>query len=346
MDNSSQVLIERKQRWLDFYAGRLLARHLFTIHYYPGLGDRPWPRDDQKAARIDWSWRKYAIQMEQLNWLEDDSLPFLDVYTGTELFARAFGCPVIYSQNDMPFARPLVFDHIEAERLKIPDLGDTPLMLLYDIADELLRRAGGVALLRMVDVQSPMDIAALIWEKASFFQAMIQYPEAVKALASKVRQLLETFLDEWFRRYGPAFIAHYPDYYMPDGITLSEDEVGSVSPGMFCEFFLPELAELSTRYGAIGMHCCANSRHQWANFKEIPGLRLLNLVQPPEETCVAYSYFATHTAQLHAYGGEGPAWEWPEGYPRDARVVMDITAETRDQAMQISQRLCEKLNRP
>jgi hypothetical protein len=343
MVNPGLRVSERKKRWLDFYDRQCPTRHLFIIHYTPGLGERPWPRDEMRKARINWAWQKYEIQMEQANWLEDDSLPFLDVYTGTELFARAFGCPVSYPHADMPFARPLFDNPIAAGKLKIPGLGSTPLTLLFDIADELRRRAGADALLRMVDVQSPMDIAALIWEKASFFEALIQSPEAVKETADKVRQLLEAFLDEWFRRYGREFIAHYPDYYMSDGITLSEDEIGSVSPGMFNAFFLPELAGLSARYGAIGIHCCANSRHQWQNLKAVPGLRLLNLVQPPEVTRAAYSFFAGHTAQLHAYGGDGPAWDWPAAYPRDARVVMDITAETREQAETISRRLLAQL---
>ena len=38
-----------------------------------------------------------------------------------------------------------------------------------------------------------------------------------------VKELMFEFLDEWFRRYGPSFMAHYPAYYMPNGITMSED---------------------------------------------------------------------------------------------------------------------------
>jgi len=62
-------------------------------------------------------------------------------------------------------------------------------------------------------------------------------PEAVKELADKCRQLLTVFCDEWFGRYGRDFIAHYPAYYMPTGLTLSEDEIGSVNPQMAEEFF-------------------------------------------------------------------------------------------------------------
>lgn len=57
-------------------------------------------------------------------------------------------------------------------------------------------------MLCLPDVQTPMDIAALIWDKNYFFAAMIEEPEAVKELAHKVSRLYFAFFDEWFRRYG------------------------------------------------------------------------------------------------------------------------------------------------
>ena len=160
-------------------------------------------------------------------------------------------------------------------------------------------------MLRLPDIQSPMDIAALIWEKTTFYPAMIEDADAVRTLTHKVMKLLTAFVDEWFARYGSAFIAHYPDYYMENGLTLSEDEIGAVSEGIFCDLFLPELIELSNRYGALGMHCCAHARHQWPHWLKIPNLRLLNLVHSEETIREAYTYFAEHTAQMHSWCGEG-----------------------------------------
>ena len=341
---TDQTITSRKQRWLNFYGFQNPASHLFIIHCTPELGTRPWPRPDLKPARIEWAWQKYQLQLEQLNWLDDDALPFLDVYTGTEIFAQAFGCPVVYPADDMPFAQPLIRAANEVSSLNVPDFSATPLAELFEIADELRRRSGPGALVKLVDVQCPMDIAALIWEKASFYTALLETPEAVIELADKVRQLLTGFLDAWFERYGHEFIAHYPDYYMSGGVTLSEDEVGSVSAAMFNDYFLPELSFLSSRYGGMGMHCCAHARHQWDNFLRIPGLRLLNLVQPPEVTIEAYTFFASSIAQAHNYTGEGPAWTWPDHYPTGACVLMEITAENRSQALEISTRLRARLS--
>ncbi len=135
--------------------------------------------------------------------------------------------------------------------------------------------------------------------------------------------------------------AHYPDYYLPYGVTMSVDEIGVVSKQMFNKFFLPELAELSQRYGGLGMHCCANSRHQWENFKKIPGLWLLNLNQPEDILRQAYPFFADFAPQWHyGWGHEAATLEaWAAELPPTAHVVFDLTAETESKRCTCAKRL-------
>lgn len=330
---------QRRQRWRDWMSGRGSLRHLYMIRYQPDEPERPQPWPDNVAARIDYAWDKYRRQVARMEWLEDDNLPYLDVYTGTEIFAEAFGCAVHRPPGIMPAARPLIHEASEVAKLSVPTLDAPPLARLFGIADELVRRAGRGALVRLVDIQSPMDIAALIWDKNDFFPAMVDSPEAVHELAGKVRRLLISFLDEWFARYGHQYIAHYPDYYMEGGITLSEDEVGAVSGAMFNEFFGPELAALSEHFGGLAMHCCANSSHQWANFKALPGLRFLNIVQPQEVCRRAFTYFSPEIAHWHSWSGDGPAWTWPGQQPAHARAVIEAYAASRAEALEMAEKL-------
>ncbi len=333
----------RIKRWRDFYEPGA-SGHLFMIGYQD-LPERPLPHPDRIQERIEWAWQHYQFQLERLEWLEDDSIPYLCPYTGTEIFAEAFGCQVHRPDNTMPFALPLITRAAEVAKVKVPELSSSSLAVYFEMVDELRRRAGNGAVPRMVDMQSPMDIAALIWDKNAFYMAILEAPEAVKELAGKVNELLKAFLDEWYARYGTAFIAHYPDYYMPAGITLSVDEVGIVNEEMFQEFFLPELVELSERYGGIGIHCCADARHQWDNFSRVPNLRLLNLVQPVEVMKEAYSWWAERTTQMHCWCGEGEPWTWAAQYPANARVVLQAPAESPGQARELSARLRHALGR-
>lgn len=327
-------IADRKQRWEEFLRPGSAPGFMFLIRL--GMPEAPpcpalWP--EFRRERLEWIWQDYEAHRARAEWLHDDLVPSLKMLTGTEIFAEAFGCAVHRPTDNMPFALPLIHSPAEVSRVRVPELSRSSLAYLFEMADELARRAGPEAAFRMVDVQSPMDIAALVMEKSAFLTALLDAPEVVRELADKTQELLAAFLDEWFRRYGVGFVAHFPDYYMPRGITLSEDEVGVVNADMFVEFFLPHLNALSDRYGGIGMHCCATARHQWAHFKRIRGLRILNLCQPLETTVEAYREFAPHCAQMHANIAAGPVGTWPAQYPPEARVVLEFGAQTREEAV-------------
>lgn len=323
----------RIQRWIDFLDMSRPTRHMLLVRHFPTLPPRPWPRYDAYAERTEWAWRKYNLLLEQMEWLDDDSLPYLEVYTGTEIVAAAFDCAVHFPEDNMPFALPRINHPREVAAIRVPGLDHPAIAPLFKIAEDLRARAGSEALLQIVDLQSPMDSAALIWEKTSFYAAMLEAPEAVRELAAKVQAFLESFLDAWFSRFGPAFIAHYPAYYMPYGVTCSVDEVGAVSARMFEQFFTPELEALSRRYGQIGIHCCANAKHQWENFRRIPNLRLMNISQPYEQVQQSLSYFARTCAQWPMPHGEETPWTLARPVPPGARTVFEITARSKDEAL-------------
>ena len=338
MADVMQIIEQRKGRWRDFYDMSAPHRHLFLIRYSEQSLHAPLPVPENRQARIDYALAQYEQDLARAEWLDDDTVPYMYGMTGTEVFAEALGCDVhFYPTNDQnPVARPLITKASEVAAIKAPELSSSTLVRYFDMADELRSRFPD-APLQLIDIQSPMDIAALVWEKTSFYMAIVDAPEAVKELAEKCERLLMAYFDEWFARYGDGFIAHYPDYYMPFGLTLSEDEIGSVNTEMFEEFFLPTLTDLAERYGRIGVHCCANARHQWAGFLKIPNLCLLNLVIYDDEVLTeAYSFFGPHTGQMH----DGASWstpdEWLENLPGDCRAVIALSAESREQALEYS----------
>lgn len=333
----------RRRRWDNFLAPEAGPGFMFIIRWAdadaPGAPPPHWP--EKAKERIEYKWQAYQRALERIGKVNDDALPYLDMLTGTEIFAEAFGCSVTRPAGTNPFAQPLISDAGEVARLRVPELSRSSLGYLFDMADELRRRAPD-ALVRMVDIQSPMDIAALIWNKTAFFMAMVDNPEAVRELSDKVYTLLTAFLDEWFRRYGRNFVAHCPDYYMPQGITLSEDEAGSVNEEMFENFFLPELQRLSDRYGGLGMHCCAAARHQWPHFRNVRGLRLLQLANPPQHKdyiVPAFAFFAKTCALWKEWHPAGPMETWPDQWPRNARVALDIPAKDVDEAARLADQL-------
>jgi uroporphyrinogen-III decarboxylase len=266
------------------------------------FGVRPIPAPQNMEAFFDWNIKRYHTQLDSLEWLDDDRVPHVTALMGTDIFAGAFGCPVYYPGDTNPYARALVSNAKEAAALKKPKLENSSLMKAIEFGMKLKKEAPD-ALIQLPDIQSPLDIAAIIWEKVDFFMAMYDESNAVKNLISMTHELLTEFLDLWFKTFGKDFIAHYPEYYMPYGITLSEDEIGSINTDLFKEFSYPSLCELSSHFGGrIGIHCCANAKHQWGLIKSIPGLCLLNLGQKNETIREASAFFA----------GKPPIWAAPD----------------------------------
>jgi len=58
--------------------------------------------------------------------------------------------------------------------------------------------------------------------------------------------------------------------------------------------------DLSERYGGIGVHSCANSKHQWPQMRKIKGLKLVNLIQPEPIIEASIPFFADTAAQFPA----------------------------------------------
>lgn len=331
--NIDQKIAERKKKWNSFMSGASDAENVLLLSYFEGLGDKPFVKDSNYGQLTDWIVKKYYAMKNNVSWLDDDAIPYLDLVTGTEIFAETFGCKVVYPQNNNPFALHLLEDISEISKLKTPRLWDTRLADLFELAYKLREKTEKNAVIRIPDIQSPFDIAALILNKEQFYIGIIEEPESIKELVAKTYDLLIQFLDEWFKAFGKEFIAHYPDYYMEYGITLSEDEVGVISTDTFNAMFLKELNDLSLRYGRIGIHCCANSKHQWKNFKNIKNLCLLNLVQPNEIVKKAYPFFETTCAQMHSFYGDGEISSWKQQHLSNARIAYQLSPESREDAL-------------
>jgi len=340
---------ERKQKWNNFLAdgGERTMYLIDSEASSSSASARPLPWPESINERIEWAYNNYCIQLGDTEWLADDRVPALMPYTGTEIFAEAFGCKVQYPKNDMPFAIPMYSTLSEAATLKVPDVHDTPLDNIFEIAKRLRQKAGSGAIMQLPDIQSPLDIAALILNKEEFYVSMSEEPQAIHEMIEKTKSLLTAFLDEWFSEFGHSYIAHFPTYYMEGGITLSEDEIGAFSAGMFDEFVRESLDGLSEKYGGIGIHCCADSEHQWQNLSKVKGLRLLNLINNPSFTKRSINFFRNSVA-LWPFNGQ-PISDiepsWISNCTDDIRVVLTYKTQTRQSALETAKRaeeLCEK----
>lgn len=92
-------------------------------------------------------------------------------------------------------------------------------------------------------------------------------------------------------------------------------------------------------YGGIGVHCCANASHQWANFKHLPELRLINLfeLERPGVLREASEYFAAHVAQLHHW--DEPLAAWLPAMPATAHIAFEAEVHDDEEARRLADQL-------
>ena len=256
-----------------------------------------------------WPWvtMNWEARLGHLAAVEDDSVPYVNLNTNTGVFAAAFGCRIQVFPGSNAAAMHCVTTAAEADALAQPCWQEVPTLARHFQMAELVRdRLGPDVPMQVPDIQSPFDVAALVWNKADLLVALAEAPESVEGLVGKCERLIGDFLDDFRRAFPQANVCHCPNTWAPAdlGLWLSEDEVGAISTGMFRRFCLPSLNRLSRRFGGLGMHCCAAADHQYANFQQIDGLFALNRVYQKPGPQPAIDAFSGRQVLIPAWIGE------------------------------------------
>ena len=296
---------------------------------------------------VSWAVRNYELMREWHEALDDDSVPYVPLTTTTGLFAAAFGCPLHQFEGSQASARPIVFSPQEADRLPIPDLDTPPISRFFELAELIREQVGPEVPISVPDIQSPFDIAALIWSKEHFYEALVEHPDAVLRLVEKCHILLKNFLTEFKRRFGEVNMCHYPFAWAPPeaGCWLSEDEAGCISSRMFEKFCLPFLVDLSETFGGLFVHCCAYADHQYSNFLKIPNLRGLNRDLKATDIKLTIDTFSGRTVLMVAGATEAQIYTLLEMAQPNTRFLFNISASNIDEARRLIERIKEKCGR-
>jgi len=326
------ALEARNRRFLaDLFAGPFRGHAIIVSAPHPGgfgdLGDFTLSKKPVKEW-VPCYVRQYEARARQMEQLDDDAVPYVGLNTHTGLFAAAFGCPIhVYvGQETNPAARPIVRTAEEADKLREPGLDAAMLARVLELARLLRKELGPEAAIGVPDIQSPFDVAALIWNKEEMFPAMIEEPEAVKRLVDKCHRLLKKFLLALKKEVGEVDFCHCPYAWAPpeQGCWLSEDEVGALNTKMFEEFCLPVLTDLSRTFGGLFMHCCANADHQYGGFNKIPSLRGLNRVFQSPGPRPAIDAFAGKTVLIQAWSGDELLNQMLDAAQPDSRFLFNL----------------------
>jgi hypothetical protein len=208
-----------------------------------------------------------------------DFVPALCPTLGVIAIPSAFGCEVVWWENDFPSVHPLEGDDPARVRdLNRPDVRAGVLGRILDYSRLFVERLGGRYPIRLADLQGPLDNAALILGHTQLLEAVLTHPAEVHRLLGLVTDLMIAFAKaqrDLVRGLGAEFVPSGFQPWIPDGagISIANDASIMLPARLHDEFSVPYLNRLSEEFGGVYIHSCGNWTHLFPSLDKIRGLR-------------------------------------------------------------------------
>lgn len=211
--------------------------------------------------------------------LPGDVVPSVCPAFGVVGIPSAFGCEVVWWEDNLPAVRPLPgISPEEVLAIRKPSVRDGELARVLDFTEEFITRTEGRVPVRLTDIQGPLDSAALIVGHTEFLGLMMTDPDAAHHLLRTVTDLaidLVRAQREIVRNRGVEFVPSMFQPWIPDGtaVSVSNDECVMISAAMHDEFGVPYINALSEEFGGVAVHSCGDWTHQFESLDKIRNLR-------------------------------------------------------------------------
>jgi hypothetical protein len=211
--------------------------------------------------------------------LKGDFVPGLCPAFGVVNIPAAFGCEVVWWEDNFPSVRPLSLDSPEnVYAISKPTLSSGIIGRILDYTRYFIAETGGRLPIRLTDIQGPLDSAALIMGHTEFLATLKTNPRE----AHHLLRMITDFTIECARAQrqtvlsgGAEFVPSLFQPWMPDGfgISVSNDACVMISAEEHDEFCLPYLNLISDAFGGLYVHSCGNWVHQLPSLEKIINLR-------------------------------------------------------------------------
>ncbi len=220
-------------------------------------------------------------EMLQKFWAKDDALIHLQPQMGVGVFASAFGCPVEFPHDQLPWTHFAIKSGEPAEKvyeIEKPNYNSGLLGNVLDFTEYFEKKTKSKYPMAITDMQGPMDTAYLVWDSCDFMVAMYEHPKEVHHLMRMCTDIVIDFVKQMRSKVKEFVPAHFPPVYLPDGkgLAVSEDALAVLSAPLYEEFSLPYINELSEEFGGILIHSCGNFEHQLGVLDKVHNLRGIN----------------------------------------------------------------------
>jgi hypothetical protein len=211
--------------------------------------------------------------------LRGDFVPCLSPALGVVGIPSAFGCEVVWWEDNFPSVKPLPLESPrQVYEIPRPTISSGELGRVLDYTRFFIDKTGGRLPIRLMDIQGPLDSAALVMGHTEFFSATRTHPAEARHL---LRMITDFTIEcaraqrDIVRARGVEFVPSLFQPWIPDGhgISVSNDASVMISAEEHDEFCLPYLNRISGAFGGLYVHSCGNWLHQMPSLARVRNLR-------------------------------------------------------------------------
>jgi hypothetical protein len=230
-----------------------------------------------------------------------DFVPCLSPALGVVTIPAAFGCEVVWHEDNFPSVKPLPLAGPSAVRgISRPSPSSGEMGRILDYTTAFIEETGGRIPIRLTDIQGPLDSGALIMGHTEFLTAMRTHPCDVHHLIQMITDFTiecARAQREVVRSRGVEFVPSLFQPWIPDGfgISVSNDAAVMISADEHDEFCLPYLNQISDAFGGIFIHSCGHWLHQVPSLAKVRGLRGLEFGASETPFAPVAEYFGGRT---------------------------------------------------
>ena len=204
-----------------------------------------------------------------------DFVPSLCPTLGVVAIPSAFGCEVVWQEENFPAVRPAIQAPEEIDDLIMPGLRDGVLGQILDYTRYFRTHTQGAYPIKISDTQGPLDSASLIMGHNNFMLAMRTHPQQVHRLLQMITDLTIDYIRVQRAEADGDFVPSLHQPWIPDGwgVSVSDDDCVMISRRHFEEFAVPYFNQMSYAFGGLYHHSCGNWLHQMPALEQIDNLR-------------------------------------------------------------------------
>ena len=198
--------------------------------------------------------------------IPSDTLPYLEPWFGTGIYAEAFGSKYFWREGESP-ACHYAYRSIEQIRgIQKPDISQGRMFtMVMDAINYFKEKTAGQLPICVTDTQSASDTASLILDASEFFTCCYAEPETVHHFLKIINEMIIDFTKIQADAIGDclALPGHNQRFSYPAGrgMSLSDDNLAVSSPKINSEFFLPLDDQIGAAFGGVAIHSCGNWGH-------------------------------------------------------------------------------------